>query len=161
GVVGSIDATDRRLVLFDAEGDMARAVAASDSAIALAQGGKLGLSIVPQSPLSYQFSRDKVEHTIALTPSLRRRDDFYCELCAEQQTSAKIVLTRYFSGKSRHGAFEILVQCIRPRLIACFEVETVTVVAQPENVRIAQLPTFTVIEDDTENLYDLMIDQRG
>src|SRR5690554_2463038 len=65
GVVGSIDATGRRLVLFDTEDDIARAAATSDSAIALAQEAKLSLSIVPQSPLSYQFSRDKVEHTIA------------------------------------------------------------------------------------------------
>lgn len=161
GVVGPIDATGRRLVLFDAEDNIARAVAASDSALALAQEAQLSLSIVPQSPLSYQFSRDKVEHTIALTPSLRRRDDFYYKLCAEQQTSAKIVLTRYFAGESRHGAFEVLVQCIRPSLKACFEVETVTVVAQPENVRIAQLPTFTVVENGTEDLHDPMIDQRG
>lgn len=147
GVVGSIDATGRRLVLFDTEDDIARAAATSDSAIALAQEAKLSLSIVPQSPLSYQFSRDKVEHTIALTPSLRRRDDFYSELCAEQQIFAKIVLTRYFSGESRHGAFEVLVQCVRPSLKACFEVETVTVVVQPGKVRIAQLPTFTVVED--------------
>ncbi|WP_323012546.1 DNA translocase FtsK [Castellaniella sp.] len=154
GVVGTIDATGRRLVLFDAEDDIARAVAASDSTIASAQKTKLSLSITPQSPLSYRLSRDKIEHSIALTPSLRRRDDFYCELCAEQQIFEKIILTRYFSGESRHGTFEILVECLRPSLKACFEVETVTVVVQPENVRIAQFPTFTVVQNGAEDFHD-------
>lgn len=157
GVIGSIDATGRRLVLFDTEDDIARAVAASDSAINLAQEAKLSLSIVPQSPLRYQFNCDKVEHVVALTPSLRRRDDSYCERCAEQQTFEKMVLTRYFSGESRHGAFEVLVQCLRPNLKASFAVETVTVVVQPEDVKIAQLPTFTVVEDGREDLHNPVI----
>ena len=140
---------------------MVCAEATSESAIALSPEVKLSLTIVPQSPLRYLLNRDKAEYAVELTPSLRRCDDFYNERSAEPLAPEKTVFTRYFSEESQHGTFEVLVQCLRPCHNASFEIETVTVVVQPENVKITQTPTFTIIEDDTGDLNKGMIDQQG
>jgi len=151
GVVGPIDATGRRLLLLHTGNDMVCAEEASESTVALAPEVKLRLAIVPESPLRYSLNRDKATYAIDLTPSLRRFDDFYNERSAEPQATEKTVFTRYFSADSQHGTFEALVQCLRPCPNASFEVETVTVVVQPENLKITQLPTFTIMEDGTED----------
>lgn len=146
GVVGPIDATGRRLVFFDAEHGLDRAMEASKLVSPLEHGININLPIVNQRPLNYRHEQDEVEHDIALMPSQHRRDYHYSERCVGSQASEIMIFTRYFSGQSQHGRFEALVQCLRFNVNDPFEIKNATVVIKPENVRVTQLPTFSVVE---------------
>lgn len=152
GVVGPLDTTDRHLVLLTNESNRARMAAVSEPVTPLARDEKPSLTIVPQNPLLYRLTHDDTEHhTASLTPSLYRKDDFYRVLSAGRQIPEKTVITRYFVGESKDGTFEVLVQCLRPAVGAPFEVESVSLVVQPESTKIAPLPMFSIIEENASD----------
>lgn len=152
GVVGPLDTTGRHLVLLTTESNRVRMVPVSEPATALVRYAKLSLTVVPQNPLLYRLNQDDAEHHAAsLTSSLYRKDDLYRELSAGRQIPEKTVLTRYFVGESKHGTFEVLVQCLQPAVDAPFKVESITLVEQPVSVKIAQLPTFRIIEQNASD----------